>query len=245
MLKILLCEDDRKQRLGLEKIIDSYLMEHTIDMTFALSAESPEEILHFLEREPDTKGIYFLDIDLQHEINGIDLSIRIREKDFDAKIIFITTHEEMAGLVFKHKVEALDYIVKDNDDVKMRIRECLDVVYERHMSQLVSSEEYFTIRTKKYTSNLPISEILFFETDISARNRIIIHTTDGQITFRGTMKEIDGTHEDFFLCHKSVIVNVKNIKNVDRTQKTLLMANGETIPIAIRKMTALQKLLPA
>ena len=51
-------------------------------------------------------GIYFLDVDLKSDINGIKLGSKIREKDTRGFIIFTTTHLEMSYFAFKYKVEA-------------------------------------------------------------------------------------------------------------------------------------------
>ena len=114
MLQIILCEDDPKQRAHLENIMEDYVKDKA-DLVLALSVGTPQELLHFLEHKPDRKGVYFLDIDLQQELTGIDLAMRIREKDAGAKIVFITTHAKMTTLVFRHKIEALDFIVKDRE----------------------------------------------------------------------------------------------------------------------------------
>ena len=243
MLEIILCENDFKQKTALEKIINQYLVKHDRDMTFVLSTNTPEEVMHFLqlyvtEKEPHYKRLYFLDIDLQHEISGIDLGVSIREKDFTAKIVFITTHHEMTGLVFKEKIEALDYILKDTDDVKNRIYECLDVAYTSHMDAPLP-EEHFTIKTKNHSLRFPLSEILYFETDLLSSNRIILHMKQEQINFRGTIREVLSVHEDFFHCHRSMVVNVKNIQGVDRTRKLIHLVNEESIPVSSRRITAL------
>ena len=52
--------------------------------------------------------------DLGADINGINLGEEIRQLDPTGYIIFITTHAELSHLTFKYKVEALDYIIKDD-----------------------------------------------------------------------------------------------------------------------------------
>ena len=243
MLEIMLCEDDHKQRKQLEEVISTFLREVALDMTLTMSTPDPQELLDYVSERGEIHGLYFLDMDLQHELNGIDLAVKIREMDTKAKIVFITTHDELAGLVFKHKIEAMDYIIKGEPDVKTRVKECLNVAFERYQSQFSSRVEYYSINTGEQISNIPITEILFFETDLSARHRIILHTTDSRIYFRGFINEIADAHVDFFLCHKSVVVNTKNIKSIDKTSKEILMINGETAPIATRKLPILTKLL--
>nr|WP_235032807.1 hypothetical protein [Enterococcus sp. CSURQ0835] len=47
-------------------------------------------------------------------MNGIDLAEEIREKDVQAKIIFITTHDELIPLTIQHHIKALGFVTKDS-----------------------------------------------------------------------------------------------------------------------------------
>ena len=51
---------------------------------------------------------------------------KIRDIDSLGYIIFITTHSELTYLTFKYRVEAMDFILKDNvNEIDFRINECL------------------------------------------------------------------------------------------------------------------------
>ena len=63
-----------------------------------------------------------------------------------AKIIFITTHTEMTSLTLKWQVEALDFIVKDQDYDQLRseIAENLNIVYERLNQRNLTSKKIYS-----------------------------------------------------------------------------------------------------
>lgn len=61
------------------------------------------------------EGIYFLDIDLSFNMNGINLVVMIREYDLLVKIIFVISYMDLVYFIFLYKVEVMDYIVKGND----------------------------------------------------------------------------------------------------------------------------------
>ncbi|MDY4306465.1 hypothetical protein SNF32_00085 [Enterococcus mundtii] len=46
----------------------------------------------------------------------MELGKQIRQYDPTAKIIFVTTYTDFVYLTFLYKVEALDYIIKDNEE---------------------------------------------------------------------------------------------------------------------------------
>lgn len=52
-------------------------------------------------------------------MNGFELAQEIRKFDPRGFIIFITTHAELSYMTFTYKVEALDYIIKDDIDLSM------------------------------------------------------------------------------------------------------------------------------
>ncbi|MCL2864642.1 MAG: LytTR family DNA-binding domain-containing protein [Lachnospiraceae bacterium] len=239
MLDILICEDDPRQREQIQATITHYLKKHHLDMSLVLSTGCPTDVLDHLKRYPDTNGFYFLDVDLQHEINGIDLATRIKEQDSHAKIVFITTHDELSHLVFKYKIEAMDYIIKGNKELKTRVGECLEVAHTRYINQMTTLDECYSFESAGQVWNIPYSEILFFETDLSTRHRIILHMKESQIAFRGFIKQIAKVNPSFFQCHKSVVVNTENIKQVHKASRTIEMINGEIVSVSSRKIAIL------
>lgn len=110
---IILCEDHAVQLNQLETIIKNFILFHTELFQLCLKTTNPIEVEQFLRKVKPTKGIYILDIDLNHSINGIDLAEKIRAQDVEAKIIFITTHEEMMPLTIQRRVETLGFVTKD------------------------------------------------------------------------------------------------------------------------------------
>ena len=67
-------------------------------------------------KETGEVGIYFLDIDLKTDMTGLTLAQEIRKYDPRGFIIFITTHSEMSYMTFIYKLEALDFILKDDPE---------------------------------------------------------------------------------------------------------------------------------
>ena len=107
MLKIFICEDNKDQRQSIERIVKNYLMMVDLDARLELSTDLPNDILKWRTQEQHDY-LFLLDIELNHEMNGIILASQLRESYPHAKIVFITSHTEMAFLSFLHKVEALD-----------------------------------------------------------------------------------------------------------------------------------------
>ena len=100
MIPIYLCEDDESQLSLLASLIEKYIFIQGYDMEIVCKASSPHGLLSSLAPKAET-AIYFLDIQLHSDIDGIELASMIRQNDPRAFIIFTTTHSEMAMTTFR------------------------------------------------------------------------------------------------------------------------------------------------
>ena len=98
-MNIFICEDNESQREKIKNIILDTIMIENLDMEIVLDTANPKELLEII-KEYSKNNIYFLDVDLRHAINGIQLAEKIRDKDPRGFIVFITTHAEMSYLTF-------------------------------------------------------------------------------------------------------------------------------------------------
>ena len=244
MLHVLICDDDPNHRANMEAIITKHIATEDVKMELIVSASGPEEVLEYLEKHPDKHGLYFLDVDLQHEIDGITLGAKIRETDPLAKIVFVTTHEELAYLTFRQKVEAMDYIVKNcPEDVETRTRECVLGAYKRYMQKKDAEPKYFMINTHGTLQKIPHDDILFFETHPRISERMILHMEDKEIDFRGIISKIESLVPEFYRCHKSFLVNPRQIVRVDKVTKEAIMVDGSRVHVAAKKASELVGML--
>ncbi|MCL2866095.1 MAG: LytTR family DNA-binding domain-containing protein [Lachnospiraceae bacterium] len=243
MLHILICEDNEVHRTRMETIVNRYLFSDDFDMKFALSVDRPDMLLAYLETYQNQNGLYFLDIDLQSEMNGIELAAKIREKDVSATIVFVTTHSEMMHYVFRFKIEAMDFIVKDDslENIEQRMIECMQTAYQRFLDGKRGMVKYFTVKVGNQKLNIPYDDILFFEPSINQRNKIILHRVNSTLEFYGTINDVSDFGLPFYKCHQSFVLNVNHVKCVDTINRTAEMIDGSTIAIARRKMTEFLK----
>lgn len=239
MLKIFVCEDNDKQRQRITEIIENIVMIEELDMNIAVSTQKPNDILDFI-KENDVSGLYFLDVDLKDKINGLNLAEQIRKYDPRGFIVFITTHAEMSYLTFLYKVEAMDYIIKDNyNNIRERVHQCILNANEKYTAKTTDLQKVFSIKCEDKIVNIEYNKILFFETS-DVIHKVIVHATDRQIEFYAKMKEIEEKLDDrFYRCHKSFIVNKENIKELDIKNRIALMANGEECLISTRSIKGL------
>ena len=90
---IYVCEDNAKQRDWLTHLIRQYVMIEDLPMELVCSTGDPQVLLDTWA-ESRQHGLFFLDIDLQAEIDGLELARRIRDGDSLAILVFVTTRED-------------------------------------------------------------------------------------------------------------------------------------------------------
>lgn len=237
MLQVIICDDNLAYRDKLKKIIENTILRENLDLDVTLCTGEPEEVINYIEENSIT-GIYFLDVDLKSNINGIRLGEKIRDLDSQGFIIFTTIHMEMSYLAFKYKVEAMDYVIKDDDDFKYRINSCLIKAYNAYYKNN-SKEEYITVNEDSRIVYIKLSDILFIETTGTA-HKIRVHEENRQIEFYGNLKDMQKKlTSNFYRCHKSYIVNKDKIHEIDRKSNKIIMTNGEECYVSFRYMRGL------
>ena len=202
----------------------------------------PIHIIAFLEKNDVSHGIYFLDIDLEASINGIELAEFIREKDPLGKIIFITTHDELAPLTLEKKVEPLGYIIKDKENMKKQIIECINLSYERYISSLSSKKKILTFSIAKKVFNIDLDTVLFIEPSIMA-HKLILYTEHNQYEFYGKLNDYEKNYPDLFRCHKAFLINPKKIESVDFKKREIYFEHELRCNFSAIKRKSLEMLI--
>ena len=239
MLDIFVCEDNAAQRRTVVNIIQNTVLIEELDMQLTLDTGDPYMLLKKIKTSQNT-GIYFLDIDLNSSMNGMKLAQQIRLYDPRGFIIFITAHSELSYMTFQYRVEAMDFVLKDNPaEAKVKLRECLLNAMERHTLQTNKTHKVYTLEVGGRKISVDYEDILFFETS-SNIHKVILHAKDRQIEFPGTIKELaSALSGDFVRCHQSFLINKKNIKEIDAKSRIIHFINGETCLMSTRMMKAL------
>lgn len=241
MLKIFICEDNKEHRDKFKKIIDNIILVENYDIQMELATDNPYDIIDYV-KSTTTSGIYFLDIDLHREINGIQLAEKIREFDPRGFIIFVTTHAEMSYLTFLYKVEAMDYIIKDNyKNIQARFSECIENAHHKYTKKISELQKTFSIKSEDKIINVDLSEIIFFETSKTI-HKVVLHCQNRQVEFYSKMKDVEkNLDERFYRCHNSFIVNKDKIKKIDIKNRIAYMTNDEECFISTRALKELIK----
>ena len=230
MLNVYICEDNVEQRNRVEGYVNEIIEAENLDMECVCATEDPQVILDCVNKE-EQEGIFFLDIDLQTEMNGIQLADEIRKIQPRCYIVFITSHSEMSYMTFSYKVEAMDFIIKDNvREVKNRLHQCLLNCEQLSKQSIEAKEKNFMVKLGDYVKAVPFQDILYFEVSSNYR-KVILHGKNAKVEFNGKIKELENRLDNrFYRCHRSILVNRDNIEQIKPEEGMLILKGGVTCP---------------
>ncbi|WP_367783164.1 LytTR family DNA-binding domain-containing protein [Streptococcus pluranimalium] len=241
-MNIYILEDDLFQQSYLEFLIEDILMANQFKSGTIFSFDNPDTLLSAISGKGQ-KQIFLLDIEIhQREQAGLELAQAIRTRDPLATIVFITTHTEMMPLVFQLQVGAMDYLDKDlsREDVKQRLTSLLDKI--NASSELVDLEDYFVYETEYTEVQIPFAKINYIETS-PRPHKLILHTNTDRIEFTGKLQEILQKEKRFIKCHRSYLVNPKNISKIDSKERTAYFSDGSSCIISRTMVKELRRIV--
>lgn len=233
MLEVYICEDDKIQLKMLENQIKNIIIMENYDMEVVLATQNPQEIIEHT-KDGFMKGLYFIDINLGNNINGIELAQYIRKHDKRAFIVFITSSDKDYKLTLDKYCEPLDYIVKkinpqERQEMLRKIVHSLYVANERAQSfqrddsiinygaiSLKLSEHKYVIQN--------LDDIIWIQKNKDNASKIDIQGEDRVILAKGSLKEILTQLDDRFIrIGKSLIINKNKVAEYDKSQKVIVL----------------------
>lgn len=244
MVQLIICEDQQFYRDHLRREIETYVMIEEYDFEVILATADPEKVLQLLS-ETSQRNVYFLDVDLQHDVyDGFSLGKEIRKKDPRGFIIYVTTHEELAFETFKYRVEALDYVIKDDAlNFVKRVHHCLDSIVERISDETSDDRRYYTVKVFDELRHIPVEDILLVETS-NQNHRLIIHTNEQSLEFFGNLNAVsEELGHGFMRVHRSYLVQLSAIEGFRLKDGQLDLKAELTCDVARTKRKELQKKL--
>lgn len=170
--------------------------------------------------------IVFLDIQMEGT-DGIETAKKLRERDEDTILIFITGIREYVFQAFD--VAAFHYLLKPVEEDKFH-----EVFHraERELEKRKSKRrETVFIKTRNRSFSLEKDSILYIE---SRGKKVEIHTKGETIEAYASMNELETQlGEGFFRCHRGYLVNMAYVAEYDSGSITL--NNGGYVYLAKEK----------
>lgn len=221
MINFIICDDNKKINENINKIVDKVMMKTKLEYHKHNFLDYNKEFFKVMKQKMSNK-IYILDIETP-SASGIDVVRKIREKDIDSLIIFLTSHDELGYTILKSEFMFLSFICKFDDYEKKltaSIKKAIRIVGEKQSLRLTDHSVVYTI---------PLSDILYLYRD-SVDRKTIIKTDYSEFRVNKPLSElIQLLNGSFKHSHRSCIVNMDRIISVDKKNNVIMFDGGETI----------------
>ncbi len=225
MLTIAICDDEKKICDYIESRTTEFLAKNDLEAEVSVFYDG-SELLKKCENNTQHFDIIFLDIKMK-TLNGVECAKLLRDIGVNSLIVFITSSAEY---VFSgYEVKAFRYILK-TDLVNAFSRVFSECLLE--LKKLDTS--FFTVKTSSSVKNIPLSDILYFE---SNKRLLNVHTKNEVISFYEKLDNVEDElkEKDFIRIHQSYLVNAQKIKSVSKD--SVLLINGFSLPVSKSKAT--------
>lgn len=244
MLSLFIYEDDAQQLLAEREVLNNQMIINDFDVTWGVVSKRSADILNELDRDETITGLYILDVEVDGDMSGIELATEIRKRDTFAKIVFVTSHAEMASMTFERKIEPLDYIDKGLgfERVKEKLIDDFRVANERYLASKEEKGRLFSYKVGAHLYQTAIGEVIFLETATNS-HKIILHKWNESIELNVKMNDMEKNYPALFRSHKSYLVNLDWIKDVDLKKKTINFKNDAVAYVSYRKLSELKRLM--
>ena len=201
LIRIAVVEDNATEREHLLTCLKSYEAEH--DESFQITTF--EDGLDFVDKYSGIYQIIFLDIQMKW-MDGMETAKRIREKDSDVVIIFVTN-------LAQHATEGYDVEAK-----AFLIKPVSYHVLSRQMDRLCAAMEkrdsgYLLLSNSREMQRISLGSIHYIE---SVGHFTDIHTSRGVIRVHSPLKSVEEKLNParFARCNSGTIVNLEHLESI-------------------------------
>ncbi|MGL5647930.1 MAG: LytR/AlgR family response regulator transcription factor [Clostridium sp.] len=223
------CDEEYKQLLlrNTQEVVN----ESKIAVEFKIFKDGLE-ILRLIENDNLLCDGFILDID-NEKLNILEIGEKIKRHSLSTSIIFISKN---VNKIFKClDIGAFNYILKKPEEGERLKKQFRKLIVEKNLI------EGKFILVKKYGKHvrLKVRDIEYIE----VINRVTYFKyKNKKIEFNEQISKLENELKKlrFVRCHRSFLVNLYFIKEIDRTEITLI--SGETIPVSRLKLKEVKEI---
>lgn len=231
IINIVVCDDEQESLDMIQK--ELYKAAKSLNITIEIYPYTDSKSVVDLIDNKEDFDILFLDIDLP-DISGLEVAKKLRKKNSDAILIFISAHEQYVFDSIEYN--PFRYIRKTRMAKELLL--AMKAAYSR-LEEMKA--DYIVVKTENLEVKIKHSDIMYFET--TAR-KVGIHLNNGEVlAVRKTIKELcEELKDEYFIkIHSGCVVNVKYIGKFSSYDITL--DNGEQLIVSRPRVKNVKKTL--
>lgn len=216
MIKIAICDDDTEELKHIHDMINMWASSHGSTIRI-YSFEKGESLLNSVIID-NAYDLYILDI-LMPEVDGIELGAKLRTQEtsgYDVPIIYLTSSPEFA--VESYEVRAFYYFLKPVAYKKF------DKILTEAVQHVEKTRAHtLPVRTKSGTCSVTYDEVCYIILENRALSYVCFDRKLTGMTIPGSFKAATiqlASEPQFFPCGTSILVNLGQIKTINKNELT-------------------------
>ena len=214
MLNFVLCDDNTNAIDRLSKMLNSIIISHNLEGQITYTTNNPADLLDYVKN--NLTHVLLLDIDLKSSTSGLEIAEKIREVDKSIYIIFVTGHFEYGMVAYKYKT--FDFLQKPL--TKERFEETILRLY----SDIFGDKNKY-IRLDNDKTVIKENSIRFIKKE---GMKVIFHTDTRDYETYSSFNKISAMLPyNFVRCHKSYIVNMAKITDIDMSNNLISFTKND------------------
>lgn len=234
MMRIAVCDDERMYANLICKSVEAAVNEMGFKSEIEVFRSS---VLLLNSHKKSPYDILFLDIDMPN-MSGFELAKEVRDASIRAFIIFVTAKTELVYSSFDY--QPFGFVCKNDGSIKNDIMKVI-----KRLNPFYKQSRLVTINDNYISVDISINSIVYIQSD---KHYVLYFTSDKRkdvpIKERNTIAVCEKLYADydFLKPHSRYLINMIHIQNFDVLQNTIIMDNGDMIPISKKfKAEALDK----
>ncbi|WP_461218191.1 response regulator [Lapidilactobacillus salsurivasis] len=239
---LFICEDERAQAVNLQQIARNFFLFHGLGQAEIELTTTPAELMACCQSQQPHAGIYLLDFNLHDRLDGLDLAGWIRQQDALAKIIFVTSYQELAPAILARQIEPLAYIAKDLpfEDFQSKVMAAIDLAVTRIAAEQQAQQTNFSFSIGSQIFNLNLTDVILLETSMIPHHLALIFN-HGQTDFCGKINDFAFAYPQLLQVNRSLLVNPDHVKQVDLARRRLWLTGSLERQIAHGRVAAVKR----
>lgn len=201
MINIALVDDDDEMRNKLA----SYIKKHEKECHLKFEVSEFKSAAKLLENYTEYYNIIFMDIQMEG-IGGIEAAEKIREKDNDVILIFVTNMPNY--VITGYRVKALGYLLKPVSYV--------DFIFQLQKSTdrlEAIKNHYILVESAGEFIRIDLSQVMYIE---SSKHKVLIYTEKDAIEIYSSLKKLETILSKYYFarCNNCYLVNLRYVKKI-------------------------------
>lgn len=223
MLNVAFCEVDPVRNAYLGAMLRDYA--NRVPMHIH-AFQHPAAFIAYIDRYGDELDILLTNI-VMGEFNGIQLMRIVQERLPEIEILFVSQYKELVFDAYAVRHAAFIPAPIEAQYFYQGMDRAVKNLERRHKA-------YLTLSSRGIISRIDLDDILYMESNLK---QLCVHTRRGAQEFPRQLESVKPLLDHRFVqCHKSFIVNMDHVADLDIAAMCMNLSTGGAVPVSSRKL---------